>query len=68
MAPARPCCADCGVDLNTQFPRSFYFSRPLCQACYRAETQRPKADADRWVLERMFAQALPRSTAKGEPR
>ena len=55
MAPARPVCADCGRELPARFARSCYFARPLCQTCARAETQRPKAAAETWVLERMFA-------------
>lgn len=53
-----PCCADCGVRLLPILRRSFYFARPLCESCYQAETQRPRATAERWVLERMFAQPL----------
>ena len=48
-------CADCGVlMLGLPDRRSFYFARPLCEACYRAEICRPTPDAEVFVLEQLF--------------
>lgn len=64
---ARPLtCADCDGPLGPVVCRSFFFLRPLCPACYRAERDRPRADAERWVLERMFAR--PSAISQGDPR
>jgi hypothetical protein len=36
---------------------SFYFERPLCAPCYRAEQRRTKQDAEIWVLEQLFTRS-----------
>lgn len=57
MASAQkiPCtCADCGVDMAYPERLSYYFARPLCTLCYRAERCRPKQDAEVRILEHMY--------------
>jgi hypothetical protein len=46
-------CADCGAELLVVLRRSAYFVRPLCEACYQAETRRSPSDGWLFVLERM---------------
>jgi recombinational DNA repair protein (RecF pathway) len=54
-------CADCHVELPVVQHWSFYFQRPLCRTCYRAELSRPRKDAEIFVLEQLYA--LTRSDA-----
>lgn len=51
-----PLCADCGIPLAPILRRSKYFTRPLCERCFQTEQTRPTETAEKWVLERMFAQ------------
>jgi len=55
--PTRRLCTECGARLEEVARLSYFFGRPLCEACYHAETQRSKADAEVWLLEQLFKQS-----------
>jgi hypothetical protein len=58
MPEVRPTdCADCAVSMIDVARWSFYFERPLCALCYRAEQRRTKKDAEIWVLERLYTRS-----------
>jgi recombinational DNA repair protein (RecF pathway) len=50
-------CADCGIHLPEVTHWSFYFERPLCAPCYRAEQRRTKQDNEIRILEQLFTRS-----------
>lgn len=59
MAEATTLCAECGRAIAEVQRWSFYFERPLCVPCYRAELRRPKRESEIWILEQLFTKASP---------